>query len=528
MPAPIASALSRMSAAMRTFTATQRIVATIGIALLVAVVVALSMWLSRPTLTPLFSGLSGSDAGAIVEQLRADGITYEVVDGGGTILVPDSVVYEQRMKSAAVGLPTGSTGGYSLLDDLGVTSSEFQQSVTLKRALEGELAATISALDGVLTSSVRLAIPKETIFSSEKADPTASVFVETDQGVELSSSQIEAIVHLTSASIEGMSPTGVAVIDASGRVLSAVGVGPFGSGSQKAADYEQRTQAAVQAMLDHVLGTGSSSVVVAAEMETETAERREERFESAADIPPLNESTTTESYEGNGGSSAGVLGPDNIAVPGGADGEGSYSSESSTRNNAVNKITETRSIPAGAIRSQTVSVAVDETAAANVDIADIRSLVATAAGIDADRGDRVAVEVVPFSTASASEAAEALEASRAAEQAELIGSIVTTAIIAAAIVLPVILAIVLYLRRSRRSAEPVDLGVLATNTQLGIDGISTAAIPFPVTLPLEPATGTEGSATVERMRAEIGALAHRDPQGTAGYLRTLLDERGEE
>lgn len=528
MPAPLASALSRMTATMRAFTATQRIVATIGVALLVAVVIAMTTWLSRPTLTPLFSGLSGADAGAIVEQLRSDGITYEVVDGGGTILVPDSVVYEQRMKAAAVGLPTGSTGGYSLLDDLGVTSSEFQQSVTLKRALEGELAATISALDGVRTSSVRLAIPKDTIFSSEKAAPTASVFVETDQGMELSSSQIEAIVHLTSASIEGMSPTGVAVIDASGRVLSAVGVGPSGSGSQKTSDYEQRVQAAVQSMLDQVLGAGSSSVVVAAEIETETTERREERFEAAADIPPLNESTTTESYEGSGGSSAGVLGPDNIAVPGGADGEGSYTSESSTRNNAVNKITETRVIPAGAIRSQTVSVAVDEAAAANVDIADLRSLVATAAGIDMGRGDRVAVEVVPFSTASASEAAEALEASRAAEQAELIGSVVTTAIIAAAIVLPITLAIILYLRRSRRSAEPVDLGELATSVQLGLDGHSAAAIPPAVALPLEPTATSEGFATVERMRAEIGALAQRDPQGTAGYLRTLLDERGEE
>lgn len=528
MPAPLASALARMSGTLRAFTATQRIVATIGVAALIAVLIAMGTWLSRPTLTPLFSGLSGSDAGAIVEQLRSDGVTYEVVDGGGTILVPESVVYEQRMKAAAVGLPSGSTGGYSLLDELGVTSSEFQQSVTLKRALEGELASTISALDGVRTSSVRLAIPEKTIFTSEKAPPTASVFVETDQGAQLSSSQIEAIVHLTSASIEGMTPSGVAVIDASGRVLSAVGAGPAGSGTQQATDYEQRVQSAVQTMLDQVLGTGSSSVVVAAEMETEASERREERFESAADIPPLNETTTTESYEGSGGPGAGVLGPDNIAVPGGAGGEGSYTSESSTRNNAVNKITETRSIPAGAIRSQTVSVAVDEKAATNVDIADLRNLVATAAGIDTDRGDRVAVEVVPFSTASATEAVEALEARRAAEQAELLGSITTTAIIAAAIALPAILAIILFLRRSRRSTEPVDLGELSTSVQTGIDGLSAAAIPSAPTLPLEPAPLDEGPATVERVRAEIGALAQRDPQGTAGYLRTLLDDRGAE
>ena len=98
-----------------------------------------------PSYTPLFSGLQATDANGIVEQLRTDNVPYELSDGGATILVPQDKVYDERLKAAAAGLPTAAATGYSLLDKMGVTSSEFQQSVTYKRALEGELASTISA-----------------------------------------------------------------------------------------------------------------------------------------------------------------------------------------------------------------------------------------------------------------------------------------------------------------------------------------------------------------------------------------------
>src|SRR5690606_20952255 len=106
---------------------------------------------------------------------------------------------------------------------------------------------------GVRTASVRLAIPKDTVFVSQKVDSTASVFVETDNGITLSTEQVQAIVHLTSASIDGMKPSNVAVVDASGTVLSAVGVGATGSADKQASDYEGRVTAAVQSMLDRVV-----------------------------------------------------------------------------------------------------------------------------------------------------------------------------------------------------------------------------------------------------------------------------------
>ena len=183
MPAAVQNMFARLAAALKSFTVAQRTIAVILLAAVVLGAVALTSWLTKPSYTPLFTGIAPTDASAIVEQLRTDGVPYELTAGGATILVPEANVYDERLKAAAAGLPpTNSGGGYSLLDTMGVTSSEFQQNVTYKRAIEGELAKTIQAMDGVKTASVQLAIPEKTVFVAEEKDPTASVFIETQAG----------------------------------------------------------------------------------------------------------------------------------------------------------------------------------------------------------------------------------------------------------------------------------------------------------------------------------------------------------
>ena len=213
MPSGIAAAFGRITHALREFTVGQRTIAIIGVAVLAVGAIALGAWFTRSTYSPLFSGLSGTDASEIVDQLEADGITYQLTDGGSTILVPDSAVNSARLKAAAAGLPSLDSGGYALLDAMGVTASEFQQSVTYKRAIEGELAATIESIDGVQTASVKLAIPEQSVFVSETIPPTASVFVDTKSGTTLSTEQVKAITHLTAASVDGLTPENVSVVD---------------------------------------------------------------------------------------------------------------------------------------------------------------------------------------------------------------------------------------------------------------------------------------------------------------------------
>jgi flagellar M-ring protein FliF len=528
MPAQLSSVFRRLGGTIRDFTVAQRTVAIIGVAVLALGTAALTMWVTQPSYTPLYSGLSGSDANTIVEQLRTDGVSYQLSNGGATILVPEAVVYDQRLKSAAAGLPSSNTGGYSLLDNMGVTASEFQQSVTYKRALEGELAATIEAMKGVQTASVRLAIPEATVFTEETAAPTASVFVATRNGVTLNADQVQAIVHLTSASIDGMVPTDVAVIDAAGVVLSAVGVGATGSAGQQAGDYEERVRGSVQTMLDKVVGPGNATVVISAEMSTEAAQRVEESFTAPEQTLALNEAVKTESYTGGGGAAAGVLGPDNIAVPDDTAGDGTFTSEDTTRNNAVNKVTETRTIPAGAINRQTVSVAVNAAVADGLSVGNLTALVSSAAGINAARGDAVTVEVVSFNDAGAEAAQAALADAAAAEVAERNAELLRLGLIVGGSVIVVVLGLIVYARRSRRqSREAIEINELVQAPS----SLDAPTVPFALQQPMSPLlidpmpTRAYPAPNGDQRLADIDALALRDPQSTADMLRGLMDDR---
>ena len=537
MPPAVTGAFQRMRRVIAGFSLAQRTIAIIGIAVLALGIIALSSWLSRPTYTPLFSGLNASDANAVVEQLRSASVPYELADGGATVVVPEKDVYDLRLAAAFAGLPGAGSAGYSLLDDMGVTTSEFQQSVTYKRAIEGELAATISAIDGVSAASVQLAIPEESVFVSEAVDATASVFVETAGRTTLDQKQVEAIVHLTSAAVSGMKPENVAVVDQTGRTLSTVGGGATGGLDQQASDYEARVAASVQQMLDTVVGPGNATVTVVAEIDRSVNERVEETYTPAEGAPPLTEEVREQNSNGST-SEAGVLGPDNIAVPNG-NGDGTYTNTEETRTNAVNKATESTSTPAGTLLRQSVSVAVDAGAGGDLSSAQLSDLVATAAGIDRTRGDELAVELVAFSQTDAEAAQAALQAAKEAEDAARQAALLNTVIVAAAIAIPLIAAIAALIVRSRRKARgveefdqlfgdrPAELSALSADAPTAVLEAPTTPLAFLEPAPdLDPDPEPEpAQISLERRRAEIAALTRQDPQRTAELLRTLIDDR---
>ncbi|GIG27663.1 flagellar basal-body MS-ring/collar protein FliF [Cellulomonas marina] len=526
--AAVKSVLGRMGGAVSQFSLAQRTLAIIGVAVLALGGFAVYGWLSTPTMGPLFSGVTPADASAITDQLTADGVTYELADGGTTILVPTDKIYAERIKVAAAGLPAESGGdGYSLLESMPMTSSDFQQKTTYQRALQGELAKTIEAMSGVETASVKLAIPEETVFASTKADPTASVFVRTRAGAELTDDQVQAIVHLVSAGIEGMEPTDVAVVDAGGKVLSAIGTGVTGSSSDQASDYETKVAANLQSLLDQVLGAGKSAVTVTAEVDSSNSETTTETFTQTPDVGPLASSTTNETYTGTGGAGAtGVLGPDNIAVPGGdgTTGTGDYSNVTEDVQNAINKTTETTSTPAGAVARQSVAVAVDSTVAAGIDMAQLQTTLAAAAGIDAARGDTLAVQQLPFDTTAAAAAQEALAAADEAAAAEAQKTLITQAAAGGLVLLLVIGFVIAGARRSKKARrEALDLGELAARQDAeraaleALDASEVRAIGSGADDEDDPA---------RRRREEISAMADENPAEMAELLRGWLSEPG--
>lgn len=536
MPAQVRQALDRLGRLVREFSVAQRTLAVIGVAGLVLGAVALGTWLARPTLSPLFSGLSATDASAVVDSLSSAGVTYQLANGGSTVLVPAQDVDAQRLRLASEGLPSASDGtGYSLLDDVPMTSSEFQQQTTYQRAVEGELARTISALDGVEQATVKLAIPQDTVFVSATTDPTASVFVRTRTGVSLTADQVQAIVHLVSAGIDGMKPTDVAVVDSAGKVLSAVGtgVGAGALGDGRTADYEDKVRSAVGRLLDPLVGPGRSAVTVTAELDFDEQHRTTEEFSPATDAPPLASSRTEESYTGTGGGATGVLGPDNIAVPEGTSGDGTYSSTSEDLTNAVNKTTEVTTAAPGSVRRQSVAVTVDTAAAGGLDMAALREAVAAAAGIDTERGDTLSVQRMAFDTSQADQAAAALAAADdAAAAAARRTQLVEIGVAALLVVALVVLALVLRARRRRRRDDDglVDVGEVpaapAAPGPAWLPGATTAVLPAldEDELPMLPSPPEAPSVPtpVERKRAELEALADEQPEELADLLRGWL------
>ncbi|WP_258935118.1 flagellar basal-body MS-ring/collar protein FliF [Nesterenkonia pannonica] len=201
------------------WTAAHKTLAILAAAMLALGGYALYYVMSQPSMAPAFTGLAYEDSAEIVEQLRADGVPYELASGGSTVLVPEEQVYEARIQAASAGLPASSGGGYGLLDDMGVTSSDFQQSVTYTRAVEGELASTIEAFSVVQFAKVALSIPEETVFSDAQEDATASIFVNAAPGTTITDSQVQSVVQLVSGAVDGLRPENVAVVDGDGGVL---------------------------------------------------------------------------------------------------------------------------------------------------------------------------------------------------------------------------------------------------------------------------------------------------------------------
>src|SRR5580693_3237115 len=165
---------------------------------------------TAPQMAPLFMDLSLEDSSAVVKELERQVIPYELKNDGAIILVPNDRVARIRMKLADSGLPKGGGVGYDIFDKsdvLGTTS--FVQNINHLRALEGELARTIRALDRVQAARVHLVLPERPLFSRDKIEPSASIVLKV-RGT-LDPSQVRAVRHLVASAVNGLQPQRVSI-----------------------------------------------------------------------------------------------------------------------------------------------------------------------------------------------------------------------------------------------------------------------------------------------------------------------------
>ena len=523
----LAGPLDRVRSVLSTISSGQKVVIGLLLAGLLLGGFFFYRWVTTPTYAPLFSNLASADAAAIVDQLGAAGVQYELADGNATIMVPKDQVYAQRLAMSSQGLPAGSDTGYALLDEQGITTSEFQQQVSYQRALEGELATTLTALTGVNTAVVHLAIPEDTVFTDDQGTPTASVLLGLAPGAELSGEQIQSVTNLVSSSIEKMDPKDVTVTDAEGQVLASAGTGPSAGGSdaQSQAESEAGTALAAkaQAVLDTVAGPGNAVVSVAADLDFSQRASTSETYSYTEGTPPLSQTRDTESYTGGGANAVGgVLGPENQPAAG-TGGDSAYEKSSSTENNAVDKTTETVQAAAGDPKRLTVSVVLNSNPSGTpLDAAQVQSIVATAVGLDTVRGDAITVASMPFDTSGAERAAAELADARAAEAEAQMWSLVKTGGIALGIVLLVLL-VWLRSRRNRPELEDEEYEELEMTDEhllelerLRVESSRDAA--------LETRRNELEGAHRERVRGEISEMISDRPDEVAVMLRSWFAE----
>jgi flagellar M-ring protein FliF len=389
-----------------------------------AALIALILWTGRPDFRPLYTGLSPEDAGAVLEQLRAENIPFRIGEGG-TIRVPADRVFELTMTLAARGLPAGGGVGFEIFDGARLGMTEFEQNVHFQRALQGELGRTIRRFDEVEGCRVHIAMASRSLFLEQEEPATASVIVRTVPGRRLSKNQVRSIVHLLATSVQGLSPEGVTVVDADGTLLS----GPESVGGADGEDgrlslqrrMENALELRVRTLLDEVLGPNRSIVRVSAELDFTRQETTEERFDP--ETVPRSRQVSRTGGTGPAGLAAGVPGvlsnmTDTTAEKAAEMGPSAFTREEETINYEVGRMTRRTVAPVGRIRRLSVAVAVDGTweaaevppeaaegappaepvyvARSDDELQTLTRLVERAVNFDPDRGDQVEVANLPF------------------------------------------------------------------------------------------------------------------------------------
>lgn len=395
------------------------------LAAMVAVTVALVgffafiiMRVTAPQMTTLFTDLTYEDSSAIIKDLERQSIPYEMRNDGAVLMVPKDKVTRLRMKLAEAGLPKGGGVGYEIFDKsdaLGATS--FVQNINHLRALEGELARTIRAIDRVQFARVHLVLPERPLFSRETPEPSASIVLRVRGALE--PAQVRAIRHLAASAVNGLKPQRVSIVDERGNLL-ANGAAEAGavdgvSGEERRTGFERRLREQVEGIVSSVVGSGRARVQLAADFDYNKITQTSDRYDPESRVVRSSQSREESSQTSDNRDNQVTV---NNELPGaqGQGGQQNAAKDLSKKteeivNYEISRTTKTEVIEAGRVNRISVAVLVDgiygknekgETtyqARSKEDLDRIATLVRSAIGFDQKRGDQVEVVNLRFADA---------------------------------------------------------------------------------------------------------------------------------
>ena len=252
-----------------------------GGALAAAVVLTALLWSSDSSYSVLYAGLSGEEGGRTLAELQKLNIPYRITEGGRVILVPAAEVGRARLQLAARGVPKQDGDHWALLDNESIGVSPFVEQVHYVRAVETALAHTVRDIDGVVSATVKLAMPKQTDFLADAPKPSAAVMVRLRPGTQLTTAQVEGLAGLVAASVPGLARENVTLVDQSGRVLNPAGNEPLQQVPQQlelAREVARRYEANITDLLVPVLGRGNFRVSADADIDFSQAKESSVKY----------------------------------------------------------------------------------------------------------------------------------------------------------------------------------------------------------------------------------------------------------
>ena len=372
-------------------------------------------YLSRPTMETLYSGLDRDDIAAIGAALREAGVPFDVNAESTIVLTPAGQTAAARMILAEKGLPRSGAVGNELFDKLGSLGlTSFMRDVTRLRALEGELARTIQMMRTVKAARVHIVLADEGSFRRERQPSSASVVIRTDGGDDRATGQ--AIRHLVASAVPGMKLDDVTVLNVDGRLLAS---GP--ESIEKSPDNLLALEKEVsQEIRDNVIRTltpylspRNFQISVAARLNADKTQTNETIYNPDSRVERSVRVTKEQQSSQNaaGEQAAGVEANLPKAKTGGGESKQS-NDQTQKREELTNYEVSSKSIQttsAGfAVEKLSVAVLINRAAlAASVgdkatpdaiasQVREIEQIVASAAGLDRQRGDAVKVSVVDF------------------------------------------------------------------------------------------------------------------------------------
>ncbi|MEM8539544.1 MAG: flagellar basal-body MS-ring/collar protein FliF [Pseudomonadota bacterium] len=389
------------------------ILASVGIVVIAAVMLG-AVYVNKPAFQTIYVGLEHDDVTRMGIALSEAGLSYDVNAEGNSIGVAAGQTSRARMILAEKGLPSSSSNGYELFDDLGSLGlTAFMQEVTRVRALEGEISRSIQTIQGVKAARVHIVMAEQGNFRRAEQAPTASVIVRYN-GMSAESTAL-SIRHLVSAAVPMLTSENVTVLDASGRLLAA-GSDPLGKSAGSSlgikTNVENQIVSSIERSLTPYLGGANFRVSVQADISTDQRSIEETIFDPESRVERSVQVVRSENSSAQAnGSEAVTVEQDVVDNVGAGDGGTSESERSERREETTNYELNSKRVATTSsgysVNRLSVAVVVNRgsliTGNANPTpdevsqrLDDIRGLIAAASGISEGRNDVIELTAVDF------------------------------------------------------------------------------------------------------------------------------------